>query len=85
MKTVNEIRESFMEAYHQGSVEKAQVEMNKCLDENFRWIDGSTVSSKHLPSLRHFISVLSENGMVYGMIYEAFNKLMQEIYYSEEK
>jgi hypothetical protein len=86
MKTVNQIREDFLEAYHMPDIEKAKSEMNRLLDEDFGWIDGSDFTSKHISPLRHFISSLnSENGMIYGMISEAFNKLMKECYSSEEK
>lgn len=85
MKTVNEIREDFMMAYHLPNIEEAKIAMNKCLDEDFGWVAGSNFVSKHISPLRHFISVLSENGMVYGMIFDAFNKLMKERYSSEEK
>ena len=84
MKTVNEIREDFMKAYHLPDIEESKNEMNRLLDEDFGWIGSSGFTSKHISPLRHFISVLSENGMIYGMIYDAFHKLMKECYSSEE-
>ena len=75
----------FMKAYHEPDLEIAKKEMKRCLEEDFGWIKSSSTGSNHLKALEHFIDVMTiESGMIYGMIYDAFNKLMEEQYGSKE-
>lgn len=72
-----QVRDKFMEGYHCPDIKEGISIMRYTL-ENFFLLEKKN-ASRHYEALDHFLSVYTkENGMMLGMIWEAFNKLMKE-------
>ena len=66
-----EIRNKFMEGYRCPNIEEG-IKIMKSVLPNFSY-------SPHLEALNHFLSIYTkENGMILGMIWDAFGKLLKE-------
>jgi hypothetical protein len=68
--------EEFLDAYHTPDIN----EMIKKVTNHLNKYHGNS-ESRHLSALKHFLDciiTMSENGMIYGMIFEAYKQLLDE-------